>query len=240
LTDEASDGAGRAGGVLDDHSTGHGVSGVASVLALVGDLVGANLGEVDHVAGDFDLLGDDTVNLIGASGTIVDVVLVEGGLDGHEVVAEDVDDGLGVVLVDEGTALGGGESVAVSAGVLDEVGSRLEGVEGGGGAGARASVPAGGDGALAAAVVVADLLGAIADELDDLDVAGVASGVLDDVVVEAAGGVLDGAGVGPVGATGEAVGTAGADGERGGDGVLDGDLAGLYVSGEVLEVLAAV
>merc|ERR1719155_144556 len=145
--------AGRASGVLDDDGAGKRVGSVAGgVLALVGDLVGADLGEVDDVAGDLDLLGDDIVDLVGAGGAIIDVVLVVGGLDGHEVVAKDVKDRLGVVLVDDGAALGDGVAVLVSAVVLDEVGSRLEGVEGDLGALAGAGVHGGLGGGLGAFV----------------------------------------------------------------------------------------
>merc|ERR1719440_1705266 len=179
--------AGRASGVLDDDGAGKRVGSVAgSVLALVGDLVGADLGEVDNVTGDLDLLGDDIVDLVGASGAIIDVFLVVGGLDGHEVVAKDVKDRLGVVLVDDGAALGDGVTVLVSAVVLDEVGSRLEGVEGDLGALAGAGVHGGLGGGLGAFVGAGGGLLGLHEVGDDLDVLSVASGVLDDVVVEAA------------------------------------------------------
>merc|ERR1711934_1076664 len=179
--------AGRARGVFDDDGAGKRVGSVAGgVLALVGDLVGADLGEVDNVAGDFDLLGDDIVDLVGAGGAIIDVVLVVGGLDGHEVVAKDVKDGLGVVLVDDGAALGLGVAVLVRAVVLDEVGSRLEGVEGDLGAFAGALVHGGGGLGGGAGVSARGGLGGLHEVGDDSDVLGVAGGVLDDVVVLAA------------------------------------------------------
>merc|ERR1719440_2236832 len=257
--------AGRASGVLDDDGAGKRVGSVAgSVLALVGDLVGADLGEVDNVTGDLDLLGDDIVDLVGASGAIIDVVLVVGGLDGHEVVAKDVKDRLGVVLVDDGAALGDGVTVLVSAVVLDEVGSRLEGVEGDLGALAGAGVHGGLGGGLGAFVGAGGGLLGLHEVGDDLDVLGVASGVLDDVVVEAALALLEvhvvvllvlasldlhGAVallvvVGDLSTlVGEAlpgVGAAGAHLEDGLEGVANGDLAGLLGGGEALEVLAVV
>merc|ERR1719155_133485 len=257
--------AGRASGVLDDDGAGKRVGSVAgSVLALVGDPVGADLGEVDNVTGDLDLLGDDIVDLVGASGAIIDAVLVVGGLDGHEVVAKDVKDGLGVVLVDDGAALGDGVTVLVSAVVLDEVGSRLEGVEGNLGALAGASVHGGLGGGRGALVFAGGGLIGLHEVGDDLDVLGVAGGVLDDVVVEAALALLEvhvvvllvlasldlhGAVallvvVGDLGGlVGEAlpgVGAAGAHLEDGLEGVADGDLAGLLDGGEALEVLAVV
>merc|ERR1719440_1157549 len=257
--------AGRASGVLDDDGAGKRVGSVAGgVLALVGDLVGADLGEVDNVTGDLDLLGDDIVDLVGASGAIIDVVLVVGGLDGHEVVAKDVKDRLGVVLVDDGAALGDGVTVLVSAVVLDEVGSRLEGVEGDLGALAGASVHGGLGGGRGALVGAGGALLGLHEVGDDLDVLGVASGVLDDVVVEAALALLEvhvvvllvlasldlhGAVallvvVGDLSTlVGEAlpgVGAAGAHLEDGLEGVANGDLAGLLGGGEALEVLAVV
>merc|ERR1712226_107073 len=257
--------AGRAGGVLDDHSAGKRVGGVAGgVLALVGDLVGADLGEVDNVTGDLDLLGDDIVDLVGAGGAIIDVVLVVGGLDGHEVVAKDVKDRLGVVLVDDGAALGDGVTVLVSAVVLDEVGSRLEGVEGDLGALAGAGVHGGLGGGLGAFVGAGGGLLGLHEVGDDPDVLSVASGVLDDVMVEAALALLEvhvvvllvlasldlhGAVallvvVGDLSTlVGEAlpgVGAAGAHLEDGLEGVANGDLAGLLGGGEALEVLAVV
>merc|ERR1711934_452457 len=257
--------AGRASGVLDDDGAGKRVGSVAGgVLALVGDLVGADLGEVDNVAGDFDLLGDDIVDLVGAGGAIIDVVLVVGGLDGHEVVAKDVKDRLGVVLVDDGTALGDGVTVRVSAVVLDEVGSRLEGVEGDLGALAGAGVHGGLGGGLGASVGAGGGLLGLHKVGDDMDVLGVASGVLDDVVVEAALALLEVhvvvllvlASLDLHGAVallvvvghlstlvGEAlpgVGAAGAHREDGLEGVANRDLAGLRGGEEALEVLAVV
>merc|ERR1712226_1323962 len=257
--------AGGSSGVLDDDGAGKRVGSVAGgVLALVGDLVGADLGEVDNVTGDLDLLGDDIVDLVGASGAIIDVVLVVGGLDGHEVVAKDVKDRLGVVLVDDGAALGDGVTVRVSAVVLDEVRSRLEGVEGDLGALAGAGVHGGGGLGLGALVGAGGGLLGLHEVGDHLDVLGVASGVLDDVMVEAALALLEvlvvlllvlasldlhGAVallvvVGDLGdLVAEAlpgVGAAGAHLEDGLEGVANGDLAGLLGGGEALEVLAVV
>ena len=92
--------ASRAGGLRDVHVAVERRRGVAGgVLAVVGDGVGAHLGEVDDIAGDLDVLRDDAVDLVGARGAVVDVIALVRGLQRHVVGAQDLDHRLRVVDV---------------------------------------------------------------------------------------------------------------------------------------------
>merc|ERR1711871_459131 len=121
----AGHGARRARGLLDlDYALCGDGRAVGVVLAVVLDLVFADLGEVHDVAGHLDVLRDDTVDLVGARGAIVDVVALVGGLERHVVRAEDLDDRARVVDVLHVTALQGVVSGLVHALVEDGVRAR--------------------------------------------------------------------------------------------------------------------
>jgi len=131
----AGDHAGRASLVLDNHDAVGGVGGKAGrVQAVVTDGVGASGSHVDHVTGNFDVLGDVTVDHVGAGSAGINVVVVAGSLNVPGAVKvvgalEAGDDRAGLVLVFEGTASGGDLAGFVSAGVLEEVSANVEHVE---------------------------------------------------------------------------------------------------------------
>merc|ERR1719240_2057222 len=97
---------------------------VGRILAVVGDGVCADLGEVDDVTRHLNVLRDHAIDLVGARGTIVDVVALVGGLERHDVRAEDLDDRVGVVHVLDLAAAGDGVA-RVGRRVLDGVGAGL-------------------------------------------------------------------------------------------------------------------
>jgi len=126
--------ASGADGILHQNSADSWFSGVSVlVFAVVDDVVVANLCKVHNITANFDVFVDPAVNTVRACGTIVDVVVVVVGLESHVVGANDGDDWLGVVFVDDGTAFLVGVNLSVAwlvlAYVLQYVCANLEGLE---------------------------------------------------------------------------------------------------------------
>merc|ERR1711959_207674 len=126
--------ASGANGILHQNSSYSWFSGVSVlVFAVVDDVVVANLCKVHNVTADFNVFINPAVNTVRACGTIINVVVVVVGLECHVVCANDGDNWLGVVFVDNSTAFLVAMNLSVAglvlAYVLQYICANLKGVE---------------------------------------------------------------------------------------------------------------